>query len=347
MSHEATLLSFVAQRHTQGLEDVATDALSFILSRSPSAREALSEFLGDEHGPMPIAKAQPWAADEHGAIPDLACLDNGCNLVALIESKFWASLTHHQPVTYWQGLPIDKPAVLLFLAPDYRLDQGGLWDELTVKLRDAGHELSAADRDQGLITAHSRHDQRRLMLTTWQLLLDKMAQRVKENRDTQACFEIAELQGLAASAIEDERPTRDENLKHLINEAVEHVEQSKWANTNGLGVSSGFDYYGRYLRLAGAFAWLGIDYKAVKQLPDKPLWLCFSGDYDVDISVNLEEVRSRLKGMAEPVLKWRSGQVHLPIVLAAGADSDKTLNAIVGQLECIARLIDAKGPTYQ
>ena len=347
MSQESTLLSFVAQRHTQGLEDVATDALFFILSRSPSAKQALSEFLGDERGPMPIAKALPWAADEHGAVPDLACLDEDGNLVALIESKFWASLTHHQPVTYWRGLPADRHAVLLFLAPDYRLDRGGLWDELEVKLRDAGHELSPAVRGQGVITARSRDDQRRLMLTTWQLLLDRMAQRAKEDGDAQACFEIAELHGLAASAIQDERPTRDENLKKLITEAVEHVEQSKWANTNGLGVSSGFDYYGRYIRLAGAFAWLGIDYKAVKQMPDKPLWLCFSGDYDVDIGVNLEEVRNRLKGVAEPVLKWRSGQVHLPIVLAAGADSDKTLNAIVGQLECIARLIDAKGPTYQ
>ena len=73
------MLSFVAQRHTLGLEDAATDALFFILSRSSSAKEALSEFLGDEHGPIPIAKAQTWMTDEHGAIPDLACLDNNGN----------------------------------------------------------------------------------------------------------------------------------------------------------------------------------------------------------------------------------------------------------------------------
>ena len=48
--------------------------------------------------------------------------DGDCNLVALIESKFWAELTAHQPVTYWEGLPDDRRAVLLFLAPDYRVD---------------------------------------------------------------------------------------------------------------------------------------------------------------------------------------------------------------------------------
>ena len=149
MSQEPTLLSFIAQRHTVGLEDVATNALFFILSRSASAREALSEYLGDEHEPLPISKVQPWAADEYGAIPDLVCLDKDDNVLALIESKFWAQLTHHQPVTYWQGLPTDKRAVLLFLAPDERVDGGGLWDELEAKLREAGHELALPPRAVG------------------------------------------------------------------------------------------------------------------------------------------------------------------------------------------------------
>ena len=74
ITNNHTLLSFVAQRHSIGLEDVATDALFFILSHSASAKLALSDFLGSEGDPLPIAKAQPWAADAHGAVPDLACL---------------------------------------------------------------------------------------------------------------------------------------------------------------------------------------------------------------------------------------------------------------------------------
>ena len=106
MAYKDSLLGYVARRHTTGLEDAATDALCFILSRSDSAsdsaRRSLSEFLGDDGGPLPIAKAQPWQTDAHGAVPDLACLDGDDNLMALIESKFWAGLTAHQPVTYWE-----------------------------------------------------------------------------------------------------------------------------------------------------------------------------------------------------------------------------------------------------
>ena len=344
MTDNHTLLSFIAQRHSIGLEDVATDALFFILSHSAPARQALSDLLGYEGDPLPIAKARPWAADAHGAVPDLACLDDDDNLVALIESKFWAPLTRNQPVTYWQGLPDDRPAVLLFLAPESRVDQGGLWDELVERLRNACHELEPAKRQGSLITAPAKAGQRRLMLTTWQLLLDRMAQSAKDDGDAQACFEIAELQGLAASVIAGDNPQRDENLKRLIADAVNRVERSGWANTDGLTVGVGFNFHVRYLRLAGANAWLGIDYEAVKQMPDKPLWLSFYGGSNAD--VDLDTVRGVLGGLAEPDAEWRRGQARVPITLPEGADHEATLDAIVAELERVAHRIDPKGPTY-
>ena len=59
MVDEGSLLSFIARRHTVGREDVATDALSFILSHSNSARRALSNLLGDDRGPLQVAAARP------------------------------------------------------------------------------------------------------------------------------------------------------------------------------------------------------------------------------------------------------------------------------------------------
>ena len=177
MVDECSLLSFIARRHTVGREDVATDALSFILTRSNSAKRALSEFLSADDGSLDIEKTCTRGANAIGAIPDLACFDEDNNLVALVESKFWAGLTHHQPVTYWKGLPDDRPAVLLFLAPARRISTGGLWDELKGRLRNAGHELGQDARRENLITASATNGERRLMLTSWDLLLDRLAQR--------------------------------------------------------------------------------------------------------------------------------------------------------------------------
>ena len=148
MADNASLLSFIARRHTVGREDVATDALSFILSRSNSAKQALSDLLGDDRGPLQVAAARPWGADALGAIPDLACFDEDDNLIALIESKFWASLTHHQPVTYWERLPVDRPAVLLFLAPDFRIDSGSLWEQLSRSAAQRGPRIGPCRKPQ-------------------------------------------------------------------------------------------------------------------------------------------------------------------------------------------------------
>ena len=345
MQDNNTLLSFIAQRHASDREDVATDAFVFILSRSNFAKQALSDFLGDDSGSLPIVQVRPWAADAHGAIPDLACFDENDDLVALIESKFWAPLTHHQPVTYWQGLQANRNAVLLFLAPDFRVNQGALWNELLYRLANAGHELHTAKREECLVTALAKTDHRRLMLTCWRLLLDRLTQRAEEEGDIQACFEIAELQGLAATATADDAPQRDENLKRLISDAVKRVEKSGWANTDGLTAGAGIDYYARYIRIAGAFAGLRIDYKAVKQMPDKPLWLTFY--HDPEASVSIEAMRSKLASLAEPGLEWLSAEACTPIALPAGADRDATLDAIVAELARIAKLIDPDGPTYR
>ena len=345
MTGNDSLLNYVAQRNTTGLEDAATNALSFILSRSDSAMGTLSNSLGDDCGPLPIATASPWGTDAHGAVPDLACFDEDCTVVALIESKFWAGLTAHQPVSYWQRLPDDRPAVLLFLAPEYRIAQGSLWDDLVGRLRDAGQELGPVDSGEGTVTAVAKVGQRRLMLTSWELLLGRMAQKAEEDGDAQACFEIAELKGLAGSVIAGDRPRRDDNLKRSIAKAVERVEQSGWANTDRLRTGEGHGYYARYLRLAGASAGLRIDYEVVKRMPDKPLWLWFYGD-PAD-SVSTGEIRRVLESKAEPGLEWYPGDVCVPVLVPVAADREATLEAIVAELEHIAQLIDPDGPTYR
>ena len=345
MEKDNTLLSYVAQRLTRDLEDAATHALSFILTRSTSALMTLSDVMGDDRGPLPVAKTQPWLADAHGAIPDLACFDDDGDLVALIESKFWAQLTHHQPVTYWQSLPKDNPAVLLFLAPATRIDEGSLWDELVVRLRDSGHQLDIKRDSGNLVTAHSDVDQRRLILASWELLLEAMAKRAAKDGDVRARFEIAELQGLAVSTIEGDRPTRAANLKQSVAEAVIHVERSGWASTGGLSTGEGLGYYARYLRLAGATAGLRIDYEVQKQEPDKHLWLWFYRDPEACVS--LEAVRERISGSNEPALELRWEGIASPIALPVAADRQATLDAIVAELKRFARIIDPSGPTYQ
>ena len=79
-------------------------------------------------------------------------------------------------------------------------------------------------------------------------------------------------------------------------------------------------------------------------MPGKLLWLWCYGESD-DV-VTKEQVRSVLGSKAEP-LEWLGDDVCVPVIFGDGDNRDAIRDAIVDQLECIAALIDPKGPTYR
>ena len=345
MTDKEGLLGAVAKRHADSLEDAARDALRFVLSQRASARDALSEFLNDDAGrPLAIANVISRASIESGAVADLACRDEHDNVVAFVESTFWAPLTDNQPVDCWRALSTDTPGVLLFLAPHRRMESGSLWDALVDRLREAHVGLVDEYRTAGLISA-AANDGRRLVLTTWDVLLDHMAETVGRDGDSQVRFEIFQLKGLAAAAVKGEGTTSDENLRASFADAVERLKRSGWANTDRLTVGTGASYYARYFRLAGAPAGLRIDYEDEKQRPDRSLWLLFWHEENARLSV--DDAASRLELAGESELEWRGKEAFLPMVMPARTDGQATVDGIVAELERIARILDPEGPTYR
>lgn len=347
-SDNDSLLSYIAVRHTVGLEDVATDALGFILNRSAPAMTALSEFLGGDGGSLPIKEANTQEfLEESGAYPDMALRATNKDLAAFVESKFWAQLTHNQPVTYWEALPTDRRTVLLFLVPQYRVDDDYLWDALVDRLRNAGHELGPKVRDKNVISAASKEDQRRLMLTSWKHLLQKLADRVEQDGDEQAVFEIAELKELARVATEgNSGDDPNAEYKWLFKDVVERLVESGWGNTDGLAAGGGFGHVCRYFRLGGAGVGIYKVDVVMKQTPDKPLLLAFfdrTGD-----PVSVEDVRAGLGDeIVEPLPELRGWlDTYVPIALPVRSDPYAKRDAFLAELERIARIIDPDGPTY-
>ena len=346
-----TLLSHIARHHTFGREDVATTALAFILARSDAARRAFADFLSEGAAAPPlIAKVQAQRAlpNGAGAAPDLAGLDEDGNLLAFVESKFWAELTLAQPVAYWEALPADAPATLLFLAPPYRVNRSSLWDDLTGRLYRAGHALDTTRNGDNLkiATGTAQNSGRRLMLATWGLLLDRLAQAVN-HQDSQAAFEIAELQGLADSIITGGDSPPDDGFKTLILTVVRDVVASGWGNISHLGVGKGVGFYTRSFRLAGALAQLGTSDNIRDEMPDTPLRLSFWRGKTAPYQVSLDEVRQRLEGEGQPGKGRRSHEFWVPIALPPDAGLQPARHAVADELKRIARLIDPDGPTYR
>ena len=124
-----TVLAHVAWMLRGSFEDLAVEALGYILNSSETATKALEEVLRDGGRKVSsIQMVQTQAVEVSGATPDLACLDEKGEKHVLIEANFDAMLTKNQPVQYLKHLPVDRSSVLLVVAPKRRIEP--LWEEM-------------------------------------------------------------------------------------------------------------------------------------------------------------------------------------------------------------------------
>ena len=345
MTNEHTLLSFIAKRYISAREDAATDALGFLLNRSEVARNGLTDILL-EHVPdiQSIASVENQFADADGGIPDVVCFDAAVQVQALIEAKFSAPLTRHQPNSYWKRLPADRPTALMFLAPADRLEH--LLGDLTERLKEVGFQMGKQCHSTGLIAVQDTASPRRLVLISWDELLDQLAERARSGQDPQSQFEIEQLRGVARREYDETDLRRDRVLQDLIRRVLSRATRSGWVNTDGLSTGGYAEFSGRYLQLAGAYAFLGVNHRAWLET-GHPVWLVFNR-YGSREGITTEEVRKRLgnRGNSDwPLYRDDDYSLHLEMP-PSGADDEVRISSVVAQLEEIAKLIDTDGPTY-
>ena len=343
-----TLFAHLAWRLSSRHEDIAVEALGYILKSEPALRvmEAVLKEGGADVGT--ISRVQTQVSGEGETRPDLAGFDRNGEECVLIEAKFWAGLTDKQPNAYLERLPPGK--ALLFVAPELRLRT--LWSDLC---RPAGVESPSPAPEKGVFKSVTTGAGKRLMLISWTRLLD----RLEGAGDSHLRIEIQQLRGLAdgvdASAFlplrqeefAPEIPRRLVGLRGLVDEATKEAVKEGFADISGLKVTPLPRGYGRYLYMKGAGAWFGIgfDWWARGSYPDTPLWLCFEqwgGERNRDHwSMTRTALESLMrKDPPECFVEGKFEQLLVPISLPTGVEYDMVLNVIVGRLQVIADLID-------
>ena len=265
MTQESTLLAHLVPRLTSGVEDAATDALAFILNKSPACRDALNRLLGEGEGSYRVDALTSFdtqATYKDGSRPDMVGYDQGGGKRLLVESKFWATLLEGQASGYFDQLEDGGPGVLLFIAPTTRLEI--LWGEITRQMESGPDEVKL----EGVETSNQMHGARvmgpdyqdkRLMLVSWPLLLDRLAAAVPP--DSLVASDIRQLRGLAQRE-DDEAfqpiktaefspsvPRRLQWLNRLVDDVVDSRGcREGWMSVEGLRATAQRDGYGRYFR---------------------------------------------------------------------------------------------------
>ena len=336
MPDNDTLLAYLVSSFPGNTENIATEALRHIFSHSDASIEALNDVVqSGVRGVAPIAKVNSQVVRSDGTIPDLVGFDEDGKERVLIEVKFWAELTANQPSGYVNRLPDGGLGVVIFLAPEERIQS--LWPQLRRRLEQQAGTLEELDSERKCVRVFNT--QRHLMIVSWGSLLDSMAARNREYEEQGVETEIRQLRSLAKYAdngalkpISDGTEAANDSdrllrtYRRLIDAATERGISQEWVDRKGLRATPRSYGYGRYIRLHGAVVWFGVNAVQFEKTGETPLW--------VNPGSALRDLRAEI---ADKLDVQESG--WFPVTLKRGVEYPEMLEGVVDSLKHIADAI--------
>ena len=344
MSTRTGLFAKVLPLFTSNTEQAATAALKYILEQSDSARKALEQKLINarvEVGPLTRFQTEV-SGDEHERV-DLVCYDEHGAERVLIEAKFWAGLTDNQPNTYFERLPCDSASVLLFIAPYAR--QRTLWPRLRDRLAAGNISLTDVHTTDFLCSAVDGDGKRHLVLTSWRSLLMDITRQASGAGDKGTEDDVAQLRGLTeredahaflplhSEELGPQFPRRVLGFRRLVDRATEEAQNLGLIKTDGLRVTPQIYGYGRYIQVSDLVMWFGIDFERWASGNEVPIYL------KVELDRQNRDAAKKLFPNAIPRTTSEI-QIRLPI----GAEESTVLDAVVGELERVAKILAPNSP---
>src|SRR5208337_387789 len=195
----STVFSHIVQKRlSRENENVATEALAYILDYSKAARRGLLKFFRGVVPEMPELRFQTQQSED-GNRPDMWGYNDNEPRV-FIENKFWANLTDNQPVSYLEMLAkCKKPTMLLFVVPEARVQM--MWRELTRRLKKDIASIPDRDNTASIPFSFSTDKGPVLALTSWTKLIDALEREAKEEQ--RARSDLDQLRALCKAADTD------------------------------------------------------------------------------------------------------------------------------------------------
>lgn len=320
-------------------EPAATQALGYILTDAAALRAFVRQIprLGERFDPR---RVEIEATVGEGR-PDLVIYGSGDAPRVMVENKFWAGLTEAQPAAYLAELPTDdQGAALVFVVPEVRVRS--IWAELmrrcTASGLSVGEDVSA---DSSIASAHLA-DNRLIVVTSWQSVLDRLASVADVRSDVQQLRALTDR--MDAEAFLPIRPDeltdigmvrRLMNYADLVEAIVAELKRRGVADTTGLRPSHAYHATGRYLYMHDRLGlWLGVDLGLWHDSGTTPLWwVMLQNEWS-----GVDKVWADLEKWVDDL--WTAGpRKCVPIRLRTGVERDVVVDDAADQMATTARKI--------
>lgn len=350
----ATVFSHIVQKRlSQVNEDVATDALAFILDASEPARAGMMKLLRGVAPGLPDLRFRTQQAKDETR-PDMAGYD-GSELRTYVENKFWAGLTDRQPVDYLRELAKHTPpAVLLVVAPAEREET--LWREVRHRLERVGIAVTDGDAVAGIVRSAKTGIGPTLALTCWTSLLSALELEVVD--DHRARSDLAQLRALceaadseafvpisATEATDQRIPALILQLGSIVQVSVDLAVTQGILSIKGTRPRVSWDRVGRYATFSGnqgVGVWFGIHLPLWRKYGGTPLWLVFSST----TWGRAREVRRLIEPWAareRVFVAWANEAFVVAVDLETGEEKDQVIRHIVERLSVIHGVLSEQG----
>lgn len=346
-----TIFSHIIQkRFSQVNEDVATDALAYVLETSDAARRGMTKLL---RGLVPELPLLRFVAQRNKDTirPDMWGLTESEPRV-FVENKFWAGLTENQPVAYLQQLAAcSQPTVLLVVGPAARTHT--LWRELTRRLLHAGISLSELDAAAGVARSARTQLGPILALTSWANVLSALEHETVD--DPGARGDLVQLRGLCDAADRDafipvsattlsdqQTPAFILQLGSIVQAAVDCAVSENFLNVNTLRPQASWDRIGRYVWVSGyrkAGAWFGVHLVLWKAHGTTPLWLFFE-DTQFGRGQDVRRLIEPWAGRNDILTAAMNQAFAIAVDIPAGEEQSVVVRSVVDQIKAIAEVLD-------
>jgi len=347
-----SVLSHIVQKQfSSEYENIATEALAYIVQTNDRARGGLLKMLRGLKADLPSLNFQTQLSKDNKR-PDMWGL-NGAQPCVFIENKFWAGFTENQPVEYIKLLAgSNSEGILLMVVPAVR--QESAWREMIARIDDATIDYQdqkpTADVPRFIKTDLGPS----VALTSWTKLLqsidDELADEPQARNDLiqlKALCEIAENDAfipLSAEELTNQRlPAMLLQLYSVSQRAFEIGLTEGVISKEGTAAASSYDRIGRYIKFpfsSNVAAWLGISFPLWYKHGVSPLWLIFNNTE----WGRAREVRTIIEPWAEIKGIFNSNdnnEFALSIKVTAGEDFDYVVRDIVDQFRNVADQLKA------
>lgn len=348
-----SLFGHLALRFGSSPENLATEALSFILNKSQVARESFTNLLAHLQVLLPpnLKFDTQNRSEDDPAIPDLVGKDANGRAVLLGEAKFWAGLTDNQPVTYLQRLAQSNGILLIFFAPSMRFPT--LWPELQRRCNYAGIQLDTLQTEFSEIRIAKTQQGQFLILMTWKILLNSIHHSLITQGEMDMAGNIIQLQGLceqmdnlAFLPLQSEELTSNISRRFLqycdlVDEVTEKLVSERFASISGFKATGTRSGYIRYMKINKRSISIEFNADLWTKYRATPLWLGIRSEtwkYDPEAKNKLVRLETE-----EPSRLFREGDaLYVPLFLDIGVEKDEVVKNIIKQIKDVFELLNVE-----